>query len=126
MPILVSAGEPEVAPLDRGLSEYLVVGYLQLKDAGFMDGYKKFPYRVEFPDSSEYPRNSQTLEDALSWARWNLHRVWKEDGEWGKKGQPTTDVETAVITNRNTGYRWILRRESSEVESQTPEMLEKQ
>lgn len=89
-----------------------------------MREYKKFPYRVEFPSSSETSRNSQTLEDSLFWARWTLNRVWKEDVEWGRQGEPTTDAETAVITNRNTGYRWILRRMRFEVEFQTPEMVE--
>lgn len=86
--------------------------------------YKKYPYRVEFPDSSERGRSCQSLEDALQEARWNLHRVWKEGWEGGKKGEPTTDAETAVITNRNTGYRWILRRSEFEVEFETPEMVE--
>jgi hypothetical protein len=31
-----------------------------------------------------------------------------------------------VITNRDTGYRWILRRDSGAVEFQTPEMLAEQ
>lgn len=86
--------------------------------------FKKFPYRVEFPDSSETPRNSQTLEDSLWWARFRIDRVYGESGEWGKAGEPTTDAERAVITNRNTGYRWILRRRQSYVEFQTPRMFE--
>src|SRR5436305_10783496 len=89
-----------------------------------MTTYAKFPYRVEFPDSSEDARRSQSLEDALSIARWTLHRVWKEDWEGGRKGESTTDAETAVITNRNTGYRWILRRTGYDVEFQTPGMIE--
>jgi hypothetical protein len=32
----------------------------------------------------------------------------------------------AVITNRDTGYRWILRRGSAAVEFQTPGMLAEQ
>ena len=89
-----------------------------------MNTYRKFPYRVEFPDSSESARNSQTLEDSLWWARWTINRVWKESSEWGVEGEPTTDAETAVITNRNTGYRWILRRKNPQVEFQTSEMFE--
>jgi hypothetical protein len=87
--------------------------------------FTKFPYRTEFPGSSEQARNSQTLEDALSWARWVLHAVWREDTEYGRKGEHThPDVETVVITNRNTGYRWILRRRDWRVEFQTPAMVE--
>src|SRR5688572_19159225 len=89
-----------------------------------MPTYRKFPYLVEFPDSSEDGRSCQSLQHALWSARWTLHRVWKEDWEGGRKGDPTTDAERAVITNRNTGYRWILRRTRTEVEFQTPEMVE--
>ena len=89
-----------------------------------MTTYTKFPYRVEFPNSSEGTRRSQTLEDALNIARWTLHRVWKEDWEGGRRGEPTTDAETAIITNRYTGYRWILRRSGYDVEFQTAGMLE--
>jgi hypothetical protein len=89
-----------------------------------MKRYAKYPYRTEFPDSSEGGRNSQTLGDALSWARWHLYRVWRDDTEYGRAGEYIHDTETAVITNRNTGYRWILRREDRRVEFQTPEMLE--
>lgn len=89
-----------------------------------MRTYTKFPYRTEFPDSSESGRNSQSLEDALHWARWVLHAVWRETSEYGKEGEPIYDPETAIITNRNTGYLWILRRRDSRVEFQTPEMFE--
>jgi hypothetical protein len=41
-------------------------------------------------------------------------------------GSPASDADVAVITNRDTGYRWILRRGSSAVESQTPGMLAEQ
>jgi hypothetical protein len=34
-----------------------------------MAEYKKYPYRSEFPDSSESGRSHQSLEDALEWAR---------------------------------------------------------
>lgn len=43
---------------------------------------------------------------------------WKESREWI---YPQADV--AVITNRDTGYRWILRRDSDAVEFQTAGML---
>ncbi len=42
------------------------------------------------------------------------------------QAKPTNDADVAVITNRNTGYRWILRRTERVVEFQTPEMLEDQ
>lgn len=42
----------------------------------------------------------------------------------GRAGEPTTDADRAVITNRNTGYRWILRRGRTEVEFQTMAMYE--
>jgi hypothetical protein len=85
--------------------------------------YTTFPYRTEFPDSSESGRNSKTLEDALSSARWHVHRVWRETNEYGREGEYIHDTETAVITNRNTGYRWILRRGDHRVEFQTSQML---
>ena len=43
-----------------------------------MTTYTKFPYRTEFPDSPERGRNSKTLEDALSTARWQVYSVWRE------------------------------------------------
>lgn len=89
-----------------------------------MAGYKKFPYRVEFPDSSETPRNSQSLDDSIWWARHTIDSVWRETGEWGRQGEPTTDADKAIITNRNTGYRWILRRRQLYIEFQTDKMLE--
>jgi len=40
---------------------------------------------------------------------------------YGSEGEHVyPDAETAVITNRNTGYRWILRRKDWRVEFQTP------
>jgi hypothetical protein len=39
---------------------------------------------------------------------------------------PGNDADVAVITNRDTGYRWILHRESATVEFQTPGMLAEQ
>jgi hypothetical protein len=39
---------------------------------------------------------------------------------------PGNDADVAVITNRGTGYRWILHRESATVEFQTPGMLAEQ
>lgn len=89
-----------------------------------MPHYKKFPYRSEFPDSSEGARSHQTLEDALYWARWKVHRVWRETNEYGLEGDYIYDAPRAIITNRNTGYRWILRRDDHHVEFQTPEMFE--
>jgi hypothetical protein len=87
--------------------------------------FTKFPYRTEFPDSSERARNHQVLEDALLWARWTVDLVWRETNAYGNAGEYVHDSETAIITNRNTGYRWILRRRKPEVEFQTPEMLER-
>lgn len=89
-----------------------------------MTEYRKFPYRSEFPDSGEGARNHQTLEDALEWARWTIHSRWRETNEYGVEGGYVHDAETAVITNRNTRYRWILRRSNRHVEFQTPQMLE--
>ena len=89
-----------------------------------MATYTKFPYRTEFPDSVERGRNSKTLEDALHWARWHVHRIWGETNEYGREGEYIYDTATAVITNRNTDYRWIVRRGDHRVEFQTPEMLE--
>jgi hypothetical protein len=89
-----------------------------------MATYTTFPYRTEFPDSSERGRNSKTLEDALWWARWQVHSRWRDTNEYGRAGEYASDTETAVITNRNTGYRWIVRRGDHRVEFQTPQMLE--
>jgi len=90
-----------------------------------MRTYTKYPYRTEFPDSSESGRNAQTIEDALQCARWVLHAVWRETNERGQEGAPVYEAETAIITNRNTGYRWILRRRDSRVEFQTAEMVDR-
>lgn len=89
-----------------------------------MTEYKKFPYRSEFPDSVESARNHQTLEDALRWARWTIYSRWRETNEYGIEGDHIRDAEIALITNRNTGYRWLLRRSDRLVEFQTPQMLE--
>src|SRR5260370_23613784 len=88
-----------------------------------MRTYTKYPYRVEFPDSSESGRSCQTLEDALQSASWSIHGRWRETNEYGVEGEYVHDCDRAVITNRNTGYRWILRREDWRVVFQTPEML---
>jgi hypothetical protein len=86
------------------------------------------PYWVEFPGSGvdkgdPYCRahNAVSLERALSDARQVLWRRWKENHDWV---YPLADI--AVITNRDTGYRWIMRRDSAAVEFQTPEMLAEQ
>ena len=86
------------------------------------------PYWVEFPGSGidkydPYCRshNAVSLERALSDARQVLWCRWKENNEWV---YPLADI--ALITNRDTGYRWILRRGSAAVEFQTPEMLAEQ
>lgn len=89
-----------------------------------MTEYKKFPYRSEFPKSSERSCNHRSLEDALQWARGIIHSHWRETGEFGVEGEYVYDAETSVITNRNTGYRWILRRDDNRVEFQTPQMFE--
>jgi len=87
----------------------------------------KRAYRVEYPESSERYRNCDTLEDALWWARGTVHNRWIETNEFGQAGEYVhEDVRAAVITNRNTGYRWILRRGESTVEFQTPAMFEEQ
>jgi hypothetical protein len=86
------------------------------------------PYWVEFPGSGAdkgdpYCRdhNAVSLERALSDVRIPLRRRWKESGEFVYPG-----ADIAVITNRDTGYRWIVRRDSDAVEFQTPEMLAEQ
>jgi hypothetical protein len=86
------------------------------------------PYWVEFPGSGAdkndpycHSHNAVSLERALSDARHVLWRRWKENHEWV---YPLADV--AVITNRDTGYRWILRRDSGAVEFQTAGMLAEQ
>ena len=92
---------------------------------GAMPEYKKFSYRLEFPDSDESARSHQSLEDALEWARWRVQSVWRETNQYGAQGNYITHACTGVITNRNTGYRWILRRHEYRVEFQTAEMYEK-
>lgn len=53
-----------------------------------------------------------------------IHARRRETSEYGAEGEYIHDAHTAVITNRNTGYRWILRRGDHLVEFQTPQMLE--
>lgn len=85
----------------------------------------KRPYWVEFPDATPdgflvRNHNSPTLERAIEDARYTLGWVLKSDGS------PGNDAYVAVVTNRDTGYRWILRRGSATVEFQTPGMLDEQ
>jgi hypothetical protein len=60
------------------------------------------------------------LERAILQAKHALNWVKKSDGS------PANDAYVAVITNRDTGYRWILRRASATVQLETPEMLAEQ
>lgn len=82
------------------------------------------PYWVEFPhatpDFQVRNHNCPSLERAIEDARYALNWVLKSDGS------PGNDATVAVITNRDTGYRWILRRGSETVEFQTPGMLAEQ
>jgi hypothetical protein len=83
------------------------------------------PYRLEFPGATSdgfLVRNNSwpSLERAIEEARHALGWVLKSDGS------PGNDADVAVITNRDTGYRWILRRGLATVEFQTPEMLAEQ
>jgi hypothetical protein len=83
------------------------------------------PYWIEFPDATPdgflvRDHNSPSLERAIEDARCTVGWVLKSDGS------PGNDADVAVITNRDTGYRWILRRGSATVEFQTPEMLAEQ
>ena len=83
------------------------------------------PYWLEFPDATPdgflvRNRGWPTLERAIHEARYALGWVFKSDGS------PGNDAYVAVITNRDTGYRWILRRGSGRVEFQTPDMLAEQ
>ena len=86
--------------------------------------YTTRPYRIEFPDSPERARSSRTLEDALREARWILYSGWRQRSEHGSETVYEHDADRAVITHRETGYRWILRRSESRVEVQTPEMFD--
>jgi hypothetical protein len=62
--------------------------------------YIKYPYRTEFPDSSESGRNSQTLEDALQWARGGAALHLAGDQRVRHGGGPVhPDAETAIVTN---------------------------
>jgi hypothetical protein len=85
---------------------------------------RSIPTRSEFTDSPETGRGHQSLEDALHWARWTILARWRETNKYGLEGEYVHDAETAVITNRDTGYRWILRRREWVVEFQTLQMLE--
>lgn len=87
---------------------------------------KRRPYWVEFPGATPdrvYVRdhNETSLENAIGSARAAIHRVMRADPTI-----PANDADIAVITNRDTGYRWILHRGSPTVEFQTPGMLEEQ
>jgi hypothetical protein len=80
---------------------------------------------VEFPDATPdgfLVRNHScpSLEKAIENARYALGWVLKSDDS------PGNDAYVAVITNRDTGYRWILRRGPRTVEFQTPSMLAEQ
>jgi hypothetical protein len=113
------------APKRNPRRRHIALDYRRsIRGANTLTTYTKFPYRTEFPDSSERGRNSKTLEDALQWARWTVHSRWRETNEYGREGEYVHDTELAVITNRNTDYRWIVRRGDHRVEFQTPEMLE--
>jgi hypothetical protein len=72
------------------------------------------PYRLEFPDATQdwlvQNRSWPTLERAMSEAKHALNCVKKSDGS------PANDAYVGVITNRETGYRLILRRGSSTVQ----------
>ena len=91
-----------------------------------MAEFKKFPYRSEFPESRAQARSHQTLEDAIWWSRYALNARWhdSDDEEGVIAGERVYDAERALITNRNTGYRWLLRRNKYEIEFQTPQMFE--
>lgn len=83
------------------------------------------PYWVEFPDATPdgflvRDHNAQSLERAIQDAQLTLGWCKKSDGS------PANDADVAIITNRDTGYRWILHRGSPTVEFQTPEMLAEQ
>src|ERR671934_1916430 len=90
-----------------------------------MPEYRKFPYRSEFPDSDAPSRNHQTPRVRPLVGRSKVRSVWRETNEHGQAGEYVhPDTSVAIITNRNSGYRWTLRREESTVEFQTPAMLE--
>jgi hypothetical protein len=83
------------------------------------------PYWVEFPGATPdgflvRNHNCPSLERAIEDAQHALGWVPKSDGS------PGNDAYVAVITNRDTGYRWILHRGSATVEFQTPDMLAEQ
>jgi hypothetical protein len=54
-----------------------------------MRPYTKFPYRTEFPDSSESSRNSPTLEDAFSGATGASRRAERAASTAGKTSTRT-------------------------------------
>ncbi len=89
-----------------------------------MREYTKRPYRSEFPDSTEGARSHQSLEDALDWCRWVVQGRYRENNEYGRAGEYVYDADRAIITNRNTGYRWIMRRSKWEIEFETPRIFE--
>ncbi len=53
---------------------------------------------------------------SLGGSTWPLSRPMPPGVQWM--------AEAVVITNRNTGYRWILRRGEFMIQFQTPQMLE--
>lgn len=86
--------------------------------------YTTYPYRVEYPDCDRDGRSCKTLEDAL-WEAHSVHSRWYEDNEYGRANEYVhPESDRAVVTNRNTGYRWIVLRDASRIEFQTPEIFE--
>ncbi len=78
-----------------------------------MAEYKKFPYRSEFPDSTETARNHQSLEDALSWTRWIIHSRWRETNEYEIAEEYTNDAAqrarlAPLALSANVAGRWGL------------------
>lgn len=83
-------------------------------------------YRTEFPDSPERARSYSTLEDAIHAARWFVEAGRRSAGPYASPDEFLYDAPTAIITNRGTGYRWILRRGDHRLEFQTPEMFQRE
>jgi hypothetical protein len=86
--------------------------------------FTKFQYWTEFPGSSERGRSSQMLEDTLSWDAGCFTPPGERTRRLDRGRAHPLCAETAVIANRNHGYRWVLGRRDGRVEFRTPVIVE--